>query len=288
MSLIKFLIHVILEAMKFWTCSLLVSVILTLTSCLSVVSVDEVPTLELTRTATTFVNSPTPAPLLLPTLTATPLPPTSTPVPSPTLVSLPKKAIQLHSPLAEHSIEQLFDIVSSPYDPPPPGDDARHQGVDFCYYHGEERDFIEGEIINAILSGKVASSQAGKFPYGNMVMLETAYNELPEEIILGLDIQPGESLYHLYAHLQEAPKVVLGERVEGGQTLGQVGKTGYNIVVSHLHFETRFGPPSTVFKNMARYYADATQEELDTYEFWRTSGTFRHFDPMDLFSLFVP
>ncbi|MEA2008681.1 MAG: M23 family metallopeptidase [Chloroflexota bacterium] len=274
--------------MKLRACFLFISVIMALTGCQSAVSVDDTPVPEPVRTAATLVDSPTPTLPPSPTFTATHLPATSTPTPSQTPTSLPENAIQLYSPLAEHTIEQLFEIVSSPYDPPPPGEDARHHGVDFCYYQGEGRDFIEGEVVNAILSGRVVASQADELPYGNMVIIETAYEELPEEIILGLEIESGESLYHLYAHFKEVPEVALGERVVGGQALGQVGKTGYNIVVSHLHFETRLGPSGAIFDSMVYYDVTAAQEERDAYELWRTSGTFRHFDPMDLFSSLVP
>ena len=271
--------------MKFRGYFFLFVVMLSMSGCQSSGDVEGLlPTLAPTSTATTLVvvstTTPSPRP---PTGTPTRLPPTFTLAPSQTSTSLPKKDILLYSPLAEHTIEQLFNIVSSPYAPPPPGDDARHQGVDFCYFQGEERAFIEGEAVTAVLSGKVAASQAKRPPYGNMVIIETTYEELPKEIILKLDIQPWESLYHLYAHFQEAPEIVLGERVTGGQTLGKVGKTGYNIVVAHLHFETRLGPSGVIFERMARYEINATEEELATYKRWRTSGTFRHFDPMELF-----
>lgn len=239
-------------------------------------------------------ESPTHPPPSPPTGTPFPMhppppPPTVTPLPSaiPTqaATSPPEdEVLQLYSPLAEHTIEQLPGIVSSPYDPPPPGNDARHHGVDFCYFQGEEREFIGGEGVQAIFSGRVAASIEDRLPYGNMVIIETGYEEIPAEYVSALDIQAGESLYHLYAHFQESPEVALGERVEGGQVLGQVGKTGYNIVVSHLHFETRLGPANAVFESMVYYDVSAAQEEMEAYELWRMSGEFRHFDPMILFA----
>ena len=225
-------------------------------------------------------------PILTPTVTS------RTPVPSPDPSSIEgtsevrRRAYHLYSPLAEHSIKSLFEIISSPYDPPDSlDDDARHHGVDFCYYQGAKREFIEGEEVQAIFSGLVVASIEDRNPYGNMVILETTFDQLPVDYALGLEMRPGESLYHLYAHLVMAPEVTLGEWVEGGQVLGQVGKTGYNLGVSHLHLETRIGSQGAVFENMAWFETDATQAEKDNYQLWRTSGTFRHFDPMTIFQI---
>ncbi|MBS1250299.1 MAG: hypothetical protein MAG431_01893 [Chloroflexi bacterium] len=202
----------------------------------------------------------------------------SSPSPTPT-----EPPLQIHSPLAKHTLGELPEIVSSPYDPPEFWDDARHHGVDFCYFQGEEEEkTIEGEGIQAIFSGVVVASIEGRFPYGNMVIVETAYEELPAEFVFMLGMQPDESLYHLYAHFQEGPEVALGERVEGGQALGQVGKTGYNIEVPHLHLETRIGSSGAVFERMVYYDVTAKEEEMEAYELWRTSGVFRHFDPMEI------
>jgi hypothetical protein len=58
-----------------------------------------------------------------------------------------------------------------------------------------------------------------------------------------------------------------------------VGKSG-NAGIAHLHLEARLGPPSARFESMAYYKTDATGEEKNNYTRWRTSGDFRHFDPM--------
>jgi murein DD-endopeptidase MepM/ murein hydrolase activator NlpD len=76
---------------------------------------------------------------------------------------------------------------------------------------------------------------------------------------------------------------VLGEMVYCGQEIGTVGMTGYNIVNPHLHLETRIGLAGGRFESMAFYDTSATVEEMDNYLRWRTSGDFRHFDPMMLF-----
>jgi len=201
------------------------------------------------------------------------------------IVRTPTQVItnQLCSPLAEHSVEELPKIISSPYSPPPIGKDDRHQGVDFAYYNSSARDSIEGEGVSSILTGWVAASIDNRLPYGNMIIMETPYANLPSGLIDVLVISRGESLYHLYAHLAEPPIADVGIRVLCGDMLGRVGKTGYNIPVAHLHLEIRVGPAGARFENMAYYDTRATQKEMANYELWRMSGEYRHIDPMRLF-----
>ncbi|MFH1635215.1 MAG: M23 family metallopeptidase [Chloroflexota bacterium] len=229
-----------------------------------------------------------------PTQTSRPIPSTLTPAPaaqtsvppaspSPTFSPTSEVSCHLCSPLAEHEISELSEIVSDPYDPPPPGKDDRHQGVDFAYYRRGERASIEGEGVMAILPGRVASSMNNRLPYGNMLIIETSRSDLPPGIIHAVDIDPGQSLYHLYAHLAAPPQVTVGDWVACGQLLGEVGKTGYNIPIPHLHLETRIGPADSVFESMVFYDTRATEDEMYNYRWWRMSGEFRHFDPMILF-----
>jgi len=259
---------------------LLIILMLCLLACEA--AVDNVPT-------TVFGDIPPP-----PTITWNPVSSTLTPTPtvqdlilpaspSPTSSITPEVPCRLCSPLAEHEITELSEIVSDPYDPPSPGKDDRHQGVDFAYYRSGERASIEGEGIRAILPGQVASSMNDRLPYGNMLIIETHRSDLPPGIIRAVDIHPGESLYHLYAHLAASPQVAVGDWVDCGQLLGEVGKTGYNIPVPHLHLETRIGPADAVFESMAFYDTRATEYEMYNYRLWRMSGEFRHFDPMILF-----
>jgi murein DD-endopeptidase MepM/ murein hydrolase activator NlpD len=198
------------------------------------------------------------------------------------------QAWQLCSPLAEHEISSLSGIVSSPYDPPPMGKDDRHQGVDFAYYNHNGRASIQGEGITAILSGRVAAVIENRLPYGNSVILETKREMLPDEVANALGIREGESLYHLYAHMAEAPLPGLSDWVECGEQLGSVGATGYNIPVAHLHLETRIGPAGARFDGMAFYDSQASETERANYLRWRTGGEFQHFDPMVLFSQDFP
>jgi len=215
---------------------------------------------------------------------ATPLPgATLTPTIEPTATLTPEPAFKMCSPLALHPLEELPHIVGDPYNPPPPGREERHHGVDFGYYHWQERDSMLGEPVQSALPGVVASVLNDNYPYGNMVMVETRREDLLPELVSRLQIPEGESLYLLYAHLNLPPLVRLGQPVEACQPLGEVGMSG-NTDIPHLHLETRLGPAGTIFESMRFYDTRATQEEMDNYKLWRTSGVFRHFDPMDLFT----
>lgn len=238
-----------------------------------------------TPTSTALISPMT----ITPSWTATPSPISLTPTKTVTVTLTPSAQAQFKmcSPLAEETIPELWDIISDPYNPPPPGRDERHQGVDLAYYRYKDRLTIEGEVIQAILPGKVAAAISNRLPYGNMIMIETASQALPAQLRDVLDIKTGESLYHLYAHMQAQPLLSLGDTVSCGEPLGTVGKTGYNIVNPHLHLETRIGPSNAMFESMAFYDTSATVEEMNNYKLWRTSGTFRHFDPMTLFQLYL-
>lgn len=233
----------------------------------------QTPTIEHTPT-----SQPSPAPTLEPT--------DSLEVASPSPIASPTKEppALLCSPLAEHSIEQLNEIVSSPYAPPPAGKDDRHHGVDFAYYNHAGRASVAGEGVQSILAGRVAAVIVDRLPYGNMVIVETPTDLLPEIVQAALAIPEGYSLYHLYAHMMETPLVELGQVVACGELLGYAGMTGYNIPVPHLHLETRVGPENTIFEGMVFYDTRATTAEQANYLRWRISGDFQHVDPMKLFS----
>ncbi len=207
----------------------------------------------------------------------------ATPVPTAT----DEPVFSLCSPLDIHPLSELPEIVSDPYAPPPPGKDDRHQGVDFSYYRRGERLSIRGVGIQSVLAGVVAAAVTDKFPYGNMVMVESPRASLPAELAARLGIAENESLYALYAHMEDAPLVRLGQAVSACQALGTVGISG-NAGMAHLHLETRIGPAGTQFASMMFYTTRATPEERANYLLWRTSGVFRHFDPMKLLSVNLP
>jgi murein DD-endopeptidase MepM/ murein hydrolase activator NlpD len=203
------------------------------------------------------------------------------------MTATPVNNLAVCSPLGDHLIVSLNEIVSSPYDPPPIGKDDRHQGVDFAYYNHLGRKSIKGEAVTAVLDGHVSIVVPNRYPYGNMVILETQRSQIAEELVVRLGIEKGESLYHLYAHLDEINPLNENQRIRCGDYLGIVGNTGYNIPVPHLHFETRIGPEGIKFEGMAFYDTQANQTEMDNYRRWRMSGEFRHFNPMDLFEWII-
>ena len=235
-------------------------------------------------TSTVAYNSSTETPL--PTITYTPIAVvTLTPL---IVVDTPKPVFQLCSPLAEQSIQEIPEIVSDPYNPPRMGKDDRHQGTDFAYYRRKDRTTIEGEEVRAMLAGRVVAVVENQPPYGNMVIIETPQNALPAEIGNQIEIDEDESLFILYAHFRIPPLVTLGEMIACGQTLGEVGATGYNIINPHLHIETRVGLAGQIFREGMAYYDTRTSEvERSNYELWRVSGEFRHFDPMVLINEYL-
>jgi murein DD-endopeptidase MepM/ murein hydrolase activator NlpD len=205
------------------------------------------------------------------------LPPTNTP-----------EIFKMCSPLEMEMIADLFEIVSDPYKPPPVNrSEERHHGVDFSHYARKGMKSIENEKVHSITDGRVTAAIVDRLPYGNMVVIESPYDHFPVDFAREIGLVPGSSLYFLYAHLANPPEVALREEVECGQTLGAVGKTGYNIVNPHLHLEIRIGPQDVTFNGMAFYTTTASIEEMDNYVRWRTGGEFQHLDPMDIFSRFL-
>jgi murein DD-endopeptidase MepM/ murein hydrolase activator NlpD len=213
--------------------------------------------------------------------TQAPIKPTVQISPSPTVQSTVASGWPPCSPLADTPISELFEIISDPYHPPPMGKDERHQGVDFSYYRRGERLSIQGAGIQAVFAGRVAAAIHDSFPFGNNLILETPSTALPPEIRQHFNIQEGESIYILYAHMESPPDLELDQAVAACQPIGQVGKSG-NAGVAHLHLEMRHGPAGTQFPSMAFYKPDDTPDERANYLLWATSGKFLHFDPMEL------
>jgi murein DD-endopeptidase MepM/ murein hydrolase activator NlpD len=189
------------------------------------------------------------------------------------------------SPIEGFSLRELPLIVSSAYNPPPPGSDARHQGVDFAYYRNQGQMTIEGKKVYAILPGKVIGVVENRLPYGNTIVIETRYSDIAPPLAEAFSITRETSLYHLYAHLQDAPLLALGQRIKCGELIGHVGKSG--TIVPHLHLETRMGPAGGWLPSMGFFDEDATEEEKANYLFWRISGVYKHFDPMTLFERYL-
>lgn len=234
-----------------------------------------------------YTSTPTPEPpntrppvTPFPTWTFTATLPSATPTPTET--PLPTAGFMLCSPVATLALDRLWRFISVPYLPPPIGEDARHQGVDIAYYRlGGEAHTILGDGVQSVLHGRVAASIADSFPFGNLLILETPRSDLTQELIERLKIPEDRSLYLLYAHLQAAPLVSLGQEVTACQVVGYVGESG-NTNAPHLHLETRLGPPGVSFEGFSAFIESATPLEEANYRRWRVAGEFVHFDPMKL------
>ncbi len=221
----------------------------------------------------------------LPPPTPTALPPTSTSLPPTSTLQPP---ITICSPLAVQPLDKLSEIITQPFKPPLVLDngtykeeDATHHGLDLGYYTRDKQLFT-GTPVLAALDGKIAAVIHDRPPYGEMLILETPFERLPVEVIASQEIPTGDSLYTLYAHLQNTQPLEIGQSVTCGQPLAETGLTGWTGG-PHLHFETRWGPAGQTFAAMAYYVADTTDEERANYEKWRMSGVFQLFDPLELF-----
>ena len=242
------------------------------------------PSSTIQATASPFIKPAAPTnvprrPLLTPTREVN-FTPTSRPeLVLPTQTSQP--AFQACSPLKDHSLTDLQEIVTNPFDPPPPGKDTGHHGVDFAYYRRGNRLSIEGVPVDSVLSGQTAAVIHNRPPYGNMVIIETPAAGLPAALKNFLGIVSGESVYLLYAHMKTDPLVKLGQEVDCGEMLGEVGNTpaGWSSD-PHLHLELRIGQGGDQFSALAYYDNSITLVEKNNYELWRMSGTFRMLDPL--------
>ena len=87
-----------------------------------------------------------------------------------------------------------------------------HKGIDIA--------IAGGSPIYAAHNGTVAAT-TGHSSYGNVVMIDN-----------------GDGISTLYAHMQTAAIVGVGQTVTQGQVIGYVGSTG-NSSGNHLHFEVR-------------------------------------------------
>lgn len=240
-------------------------------------------------------STETTRPALVPTRTATALPPSATPAP------------WLCSPLEGYHLDQISSLVVNPFSPPPPGSDDPHQGVDLADRQPGSQIALAGRLVQAALSGKVAAVIRDRFPYGNALLVESPLDELPKDWRAALSLedpfptpqpnlaltcpdvvpknwQAGQSLYLLYAHLQQAPEFEPDDPILCGQGLGNVGDSG-NALNPHLHLEVRLGPAGARFSSLAHYDNSATLEEMDNYCTWRVRGIFRLVDPLQLLGL---
>jgi murein DD-endopeptidase MepM/ murein hydrolase activator NlpD len=205
-------------------------------------------------------------------------------------------------------MNEMGKILSNAFDPPPPGNDGGHQGVDFSFWQYGSHSTMEGIPVQSMLAGTVAAVDVNRYPYGNMVIVETPIEDVPLALLAlhplptrqglatpdsALFCPPGDdgfstsvdglSFYVLYAHLKDPVSFKIGDPIDCGQALSAVGTTGASVN-NHLHLELRLGPAGATFSSMAHYINDATNQEMHNYCMWRVSGWFQMLDPMVLFA----
>ncbi len=212
---------------------------------------------------------------------------------------------EICSPLQGFDQADLLARISNPFDPPEPGSDNPHQGVDLGDFDpaNANRVAVPGRAVQAALPGRVALIQTDRFPYGTAVIIETPLDALPASIqaqVAALTPWPPRqatdpltcptvppaysldeahrSLYVLYAHLGSLADLGVGDAIGCGQTLGTVGQSG-NALAPHLHFEARVGPAGAQLGSLAHYDVSASVAEMAAYCDWRVSGNFIWVDP---------
>lgn len=231
----------------------------------------------------TPILTPSPFPLISSTpVLLSPLPlftPSPLPSASPTPLSF-----QLCSPLKDYTFADLREIESQPFIAPRPGKDDGHHGVDFAHWQYKDRVTLEGVEVQSVLPGSVAGLVVEKYPYGNAIIIETGVEYLSPAVITTFQIQPGQSLYLLYAHLQAPAPFQMGDPIACGAGIGLVGNTGASGN-PHLHLETRVGAAGATFASMEYYKTTSTNEERANYERWRFLGDFILFNPWELLNL---
>lgn len=203
----------------------------------------------------------------------------ATPIPASTPTVVPKS--EICSPLSEHDLSRIESYVSHPFAEPIGSNlETGHHGLDFSYYRKDgDGPPIDGNPVQAVLDGQVAGLGFDRLPYGNMIVIETAYENLPIELAALYDMQAGSSLYLLYAHMLENPALQMGEQVECAQMIGNVAGSGFSGN-PHLHLETRVGPSNLLLPTMIFYDTTASIEEQEAYQDWRFAGPFELFNPL--------
>jgi len=181
----------------------------------------------------------------------------------------------------------LKGYISQGFTPPPSATnwDGGHHGLDIAYYQRNDEGGIGGHIngtpIQSVFDGYVAGFGFAA-NYGNYLIIETPTTQLSPDLAAMFTVEEGESIYLLYAHMQETAPFVLSEPIDCAQAIGMVGNTGqeFFVVEPHLHFETRVGASNIRLAAMNYYDMQATEDEKLEYRHWRNSEELRLLDPM--------
>lgn len=119
----------------------------------------------------------------------------------------------------------------------PYGSDGPEKNNPYRVHHGIDMPNPVGQAVRAAGSGTVIWTADGRQEespifqnspsYGNVIFIQHDFG------------YRGKPLYTLYAHLS-ASLVQVGQYVESGEVIGQVGNTG-SVTGPHVHFEVRMG-----------------------------------------------
>ncbi len=147
--------------------------------------------------------------------------------------------------VAKQAVTKVVEVGTKKEDPSMtgPGDGITHGSmmwpVPVC--HNMSRGFYRGHYAIDICNGpiKVFGKPAVAADGGTVIQAATGWNGGFGNVV---KIQHDNGLVTLYAHLQSV-KVVKGQKISRGQTVGLIGNTG-NSQGPHLHFE--------VYKNGVR------------------------------------
>jgi murein DD-endopeptidase MepM/ murein hydrolase activator NlpD len=210
----------------------------------------------------------------------------------------------LCSPLKGIQLQELGTILSNPYTASRVGFDEGHPGIDFAYWSRGERKSMQGHPIQSTFRGRVTSIINNRSPYGNSIIIETPLSQVPSTVqsilsrlaeipavipdarlycpgfrLPAINPPPRNSIYTLYGHLNHPSPLQVGETVECGMDIGEVGTTGFSVN-HHLHLEMRAGPSGAQIESMAHYDNGASPSEMVSYCAWRASGIFISIDPI--------
>lgn len=256
----------------------------------------------------------TPAQTVTPVVTKPAPTATATLFPTPATAQVPLVNGSV-SPLQGIEISELRSITSNPFKFEYPyveasGSDYNHTGIDLAFFKFKDFTTVRGHPIQAVLPGKVVEALTERWPYGNMILIETPLNRLSPEYLAALALpapypeaeiatrssclpdparipwsQTETSLYIVYAHMESPSPFKAGDEVNAGAVIGAVGHSGNAIVgAEHLHLEVRLGPSDAQFGTISDYKPESTEEERYNYCIWALSEVFQPIDPTALWS----